>query len=106
MLSSSVFASNLVVTLKGKLPNIVKHNITSHLGTLPENDLARSAFIYSARDKTQQALQALDADRDFLKAGGVMDDDMIDGYIELKMEEVERLNSTTHPVEFEMYYSC
>lgn len=54
----------------------------------------------------EQALQALDADREFLKAGGVMDDDMIDGYIDLKMEEVDRLNSTTHPVEFAMYYSC
>ena len=54
----------------------------------------------------EQALQALDADREFLKAGGVMDDDMIDAYIELKNEEVERLNMTTHPVEFDMYYSC
>jgi glutamine synthetase len=52
-----------------------------------------------------QALEALDADRDFLKAGGVMTDDMIDGYIELKMEEVTRLRMTTHPVEFDMYYS-
>jgi len=32
--------------------------------------------------------------------------EMIDAYIELKMEEVRRLNTTTHPVEFEMYYSC
>jgi len=59
MLNNSVFANNLVVTLEGKLPEVVQHNIISHLGTLPENDLARSAFIYSARDNTQQALQAL-----------------------------------------------
>lgn len=52
-----------------------------------------------------QALEALDNDRDFLKAGGVMTDDMIDGYIELKMEEVTRMRMTTHPVEFDMYYS-
>ena len=51
------------------------------------------------------ALEALDADREFLKAGGVMTDDMIDGYIELKMEEVTRMRMTTHPVEFDMYYS-
>ena len=51
------------------------------------------------------ALDALDADRDFLTAGGVFTNDMIDGYIELKREEVERLNMTTHPVEFDMYYS-
>ena len=51
------------------------------------------------------ALDALDADRDFLKAGGVMGDDMIDAYIVLKTEEVQRLRLATHPVEFEMYYS-
>jgi len=52
-----------------------------------------------------QALDALDKDREFLKAGGVMDDDTIDAYIELKMEDVTRLRMTTHPVEFDMYYS-
>ena len=52
-----------------------------------------------------QALRALDADRDFLTSGGVFTDDMIDAYIALKEEEVERLAMTTHPVEFEMYYS-
>ncbi len=53
-----------------------------------------------------EALDALDADRDFLKAGGVFTDSAIDGYIELKREEVDRLNQATHPVEFDMYYSC
>ncbi len=52
-----------------------------------------------------QALAALDADREFLTAGGVFSDDMIDAYIALKEEEIERLNMTTHPVEFDMYYS-
>ena len=52
-----------------------------------------------------QALAALDADREFLTAGGVFSDDMIDAYIELKSGEIERLNMTTHPVEFDMYYS-
>ena len=51
------------------------------------------------------ALEALDADRDFLLAGGVFTNDLIDGYIKLKMEEVTRLRMTTHPVEFDMYYS-
>ncbi len=52
-----------------------------------------------------QAIDALDADRGFLTAGGVFADDMIDGYIALKMEEITRLRMTTHPVEFDMYYS-
>jgi glutamine synthetase len=51
------------------------------------------------------ALTALDEDREFLKKGGVFTDDAIDGYIDLKMEEVTRLRMSTHPVEFDMYYS-
>ena len=51
------------------------------------------------------ALDALDADREFLKRGDVMSDDQIDAYIELKQEEVQRLDMTPHPAEFEMYYS-
>ena len=50
-------------------------------------------------------MEALDNDRDFLKAGGVFSDDLIDGYLELKEEEVTRMRGTTHPVEFDMYYS-
>jgi glutamine synthetase len=52
-----------------------------------------------------QALEALDQDREFLTVGGVFTDDIIDAYIELKMQEVTRLRMTTHPVEFDMYYS-
>ncbi len=52
-----------------------------------------------------QALDALDGDRGFLTAGGVFTDDVIDGYIDLKMDEITRLRMTTHPVEFDMYYS-
>ena len=51
------------------------------------------------------ALEALDKDREFLTAGGVFTNDMIDAYIDLKMEEVTRFRITTHPVEFDMYYS-
>lgn len=52
-----------------------------------------------------EALGALDQDRDFLKAGGVFSDDLIDAYIDLKMDDVTRLRMTTHPSEFDMYYS-
>jgi glutamine synthetase len=51
------------------------------------------------------ALEHLDRDRAFLKAGGVFTDDVIDAYIALKMQEVTRLRMTTHPVEFDLYYS-
>ena len=53
----------------------------------------------------EQALEALDADREFLRQGDVFTDGMIDGYIDLKMEDVTKLRMTTHPVEFQMYYS-
>ncbi len=52
-----------------------------------------------------QALEELNKDREFLTRGGVFTNDMIDAYIELKMEEVTRFRMTTHPVEFDMYYS-
>jgi len=52
----------------------------------------------------REALENLDSDRAFLTAGGVFDNDQIDAYIDLKMEEVMRLETTPHPVEFDMYY--
>ena len=51
------------------------------------------------------ALEALDKDRDFLTKGGVFTNDLLDAYIALKMQEVTRLRMTTHPIEFDMYYS-
>jgi len=67
----------------------------------PEEEAKIPQVCYSL----DQALEALDKDRDFLTAGGVFTDDAIDGYIALKMEEVTRMRMTTHPVEFDMYYS-
>ncbi len=64
-----------------------------------EKNIPQVAFSFD------EALKALDEDREFLKKGGVFTDDAIDGYIELKMEEVTRLRMSTHPVEFDMYYS-
>ncbi|HEX7112634.1 MAG TPA: glutamine synthetase, partial [Mizugakiibacter sp.] len=52
-----------------------------------------------------QALEALDKDRAFLKAGGVFSDDFIDGYIALKMQEVTKFRASTHPLEYQLYYS-
>jgi len=52
-----------------------------------------------------EALDCLNKDRDFLTRGGVFSNDMLDAYVTLKMEEVTRFRMTTHPVEFDMYYS-
>jgi glutamine synthetase len=53
----------------------------------------------------REAVEALDADREFLTKGDVFPDDLIDGYIALKWEEIYRFEHTPHPVEFQMYYS-
>jgi glutamine synthetase len=67
----------------------------------PEEEKEIPTVCYSLN----QALEALDADRAFLKAGGVFSDSLIDGYIALKEGEITRLSMSTHPVELEMYYS-
>jgi glutamine synthetase len=81
-----------------------------HPGDAMDKDLydlppEEAAEIPQVASSLEEALSALDADREFLIAGDVMAHDTIDAYITLKAEEVERLNMTTHPIEFEMYYS-
>ncbi|QYO78432.1 type I glutamate--ammonia ligase [Devosia salina] len=70
---------------------------------LPKEELKE---IPTVSGSLREALEALSADRDFLKVGGVMDDDFIDSYIDLKMQEVIKFEHTPHPVEYEMYYSA
>ena len=53
----------------------------------------------------EEALDCLEKDHEFLTRGGVFSKDMLDAYSALKMEEVTRFRMTTHPVEFDMYYS-
>ena len=67
----------------------------------PEED----AKIPTVCSSLEQALEYLDKDREFLTRGGVFSNEMIDAYIELKQQEVTRFRMTTHPVEFDMYYS-
>jgi len=67
----------------------------------PEED----AKVPTVCSSLEQALEYLDKDREFLTRGGVYSDTMIDAYLELKSTEVQRFRMTTHPVEFDMYYS-
>jgi glutamine synthetase type I len=73
-----------------------------NLYDLPPEEDAKIPTVCSSLD---QALDYLDKDREFLTRGGVFSNEMIDAYIELKMQEVTRFRMTTHPVEFDMYYS-
>jgi len=98
-----MFAAMLMAGLDG-----IKNKI--HPGEAASKDLydlppEEEAEIPQVAGSLEEALAALDSDRDFLKEGGVFDDDMIDGYIDLKQEECDRLHQATHPVEFDMYYS-
>ncbi len=77
--------------------------IDKDLYDLPPKELKKIPTVCGS---LREALTNLDKDRDFLKAGGVFDDDFIDAYIELKMQEVIRFEHTPHPVEYEMYYSA
>jgi glutamine synthetase len=75
---------------------------TKDLYHLPPEEDAKIPTVCHSLD---QALDELDRDRKFLTKGGVFTDGLIDAYIELKMQEVTRFRMTTHPVEFDMYYS-
>jgi glutamine synthetase len=52
----------------------------------------------------REALTSLQNDNEYLKKGGVFDDDLIGAYLELKYEELDRFETHPHPIEFEMYY--
>ena len=54
----------------------------------------------------REALDSLESDKDFLLVGDVFTKDQIDGYLELKWEEVFSFEHTPHPVEYQMYYSA
>ncbi|MED5618562.1 type I glutamate--ammonia ligase [Ideonella sp. BN130291] len=75
---------------------------TKDLYHLPPEEDAKIPTVCHSLD---QALEYLDKDRAFLTKGGVFTDAYLDAYIELKMQEVTRFRMTTHPIEFDMYYS-
>ncbi|WP_325891164.1 glutamate--ammonia ligase [Grimontia sp. NTOU-MAR1] len=97
------FSAMLMAGLDG-----IKNKI--HPGDAMDKDLydlpaEEAAEIPTVAESLQQALQALSDDREFLTSGGVFSDDFIDSYIALKSQDVEKVNMTTHPLEFELYYS-
>ncbi|MBH18144.1 MAG: type I glutamate--ammonia ligase [Gammaproteobacteria bacterium] len=98
-----VFASLLMAGLDGIQNKIHPGEpMDKDLYDLPPEEEKKLNLVAFSLD---EALDALDKDREFLTAGNVFSDDLIDTYIGLKMENVTRLRMTTHPVEFDMYYS-
>ncbi len=97
------FAAMMMAGLDGILNKVHPGDaMDKDLYDLPAEEAANIPTVCHSLD---MALEALDADRTFLTEGGVFTDDLIDGYIALKMEEVTRIRMTTHPIEFDMYYS-
>ena len=97
------FAALLMAGLDG-----IKNKI--HPGDAMDKDLydlpaEEAAEIPQVAESLEIALKALDADREFLTAGGVFSDDFINSYIDLKSADVTKVRMTTSPVEFELYYS-
>lgn len=72
---------------------------------LYELSLEESARIPTVCGSLQEAIAALKADYHFLLEGGVFNEDLLEGFVDVKMKEITRLAMTTHPVEFDMYYS-
>ncbi len=98
------FAAMLMAGLDG-----ITHK--RHPGEAMDKDLydlppEEEQVIPTVAQSLEEALAALDGDRAFLTKGGVFTDDLIDAYIKLKTEEVLRLKMSTHPAEFDLYYSC
>ena len=97
------FASLVMAGMDGILNKIDPGGpMDKDLYDLPPEELKEIPTVAAS---LREALESLDKDRDFLKAGGVFTDDFIDSFIELKMQEVIRFEHTPHPVEFDMYYS-
>ncbi|MFM7085192.1 MAG: type I glutamate--ammonia ligase [Hyphomicrobium sp.] len=97
------FTAMLMAGLDGILKKIHPGDpMDKNLYDLPPAELAK---IPTVAGSLREALENLDKDRAFLKAGGVMNDDMIDSYIELRMSENMRYEMTPHPIEYDMYYS-
>ncbi|MCA8907843.1 MAG: type I glutamate--ammonia ligase [Rhodospirillaceae bacterium] len=74
-----------------------------NLYDLPPDELAGIPTVCGS---LREALMALEADCEFLMKGDVFTKDMLEGYIDLKWEEVNTFEQSPHPCEFAMYYSC
>jgi len=97
------FAAMLMAGLDGVQNKIHPGDATDkNLYDLPPEEAKNVPTVCHSLD---MALECLENDHEFLMRGGVFSKDMLEAYIALKMDEVQRFRTTTHPVEFDMYYS-
>jgi len=74
-----------------------------NLYDLPPAELAQVPTVCGS---LREALNALEADHDFLVKGDVFTTDQIEAYMEIRWAEQLRWETTPSPVEFDMYYSA
>lgn len=97
------FAAQLMAGLDGIQKKIHPGQaLDKNLYELPEHELRSIPKISTS---LEEALQALEQDHDYLLAGNVFTSDLLESFVALKQEEISRVRMTTHPVEFELYYS-
>ena len=97
------FAAQLMAGLDGIINKIHPGDaMDKNLYDLPPEEAKE---IPTVAPSLGDALDALAADHEFLTRGGVFTEDAINTYIDLLRADVQRLNMTPHPVEFDMYYS-
>jgi glutamine synthetase len=98
------FAAMLMAGLDGIQNKIHPGDpMDKNLYDLPPEELQKVPTVCGS---LREALTELDKDRGFLKKGDVFTDDLIDGYIDLKWEEVYAFEHQPHPIEYKMYYSA
>src|ERR1700742_5005439 len=97
------FSAMLMAGLDGIENKILPGDaMDKNLYDLPPEELKN---VPTVSGSLRDSLAALSANRDFLKKGDVFTDDLIDSYMDLKMQEVYRWEHTPTPGEFELYYS-
>ncbi len=77
--------------------------IDKNLYDLPPEEAAK---VTSTPGSLDQALDALEADHDFLLKGDVFTQDVVDTYIGFKRNDVDQLRLRPHPYEFFLYYDA
>ena len=101
------YAAILMAGLDGIKINIVPHVIgwgpyDVNLYTLPEEEKAKLKGLPTSLDA---ALDALEADHDYLTAGGVFPEELLKNFIKTKRAECRELSQIPHPAEFDKYYN-
>jgi glutamine synthetase len=97
------FAAQLMAGLDGVINQIEPPEpLQVDLFDLPAEEIAAMPHTPGS---LEEAMDALEADQDFLKVGGVFTQDLIDTWLQYKrVEEADAVRLRPHPWEFALYY--